>query len=113
MTTAENVLYVPADGPPLTGEQDALDIIGEAWGVEATVVVIPAERLDPNFFALSSGFAGALAGKFVNYRILLAVVGDISEHLERSGPLRDLKRETNRGRQFWLLDTLAEFTAKL
>ncbi|MBM7775348.1 hypothetical protein JOD54_005552 [Actinokineospora baliensis] len=107
------VLYVPADGPVLTGERDAVDLIGEAWGAGASAVVIPVERLDPSFFALSSGFAGAVAGKFVNYRILLAVVGDIAEHLERSGPLRDLKRETNKGRDFWLLDTLDEFTAKL
>ncbi|RLK59346.1 DUF4180 domain-containing protein [Actinokineospora cianjurensis] len=109
---AETVLHCAADGPVLTGEQDALDIIGEAWGAQASAVVLPAERLDPSFFALSSGFLGAFVAKFVNYRIPLAVVGDISAHLERSEPLRAFRQETNQGRQFWLLDTADEVASR-
>ncbi|GAA3049456.1 DUF4180 domain-containing protein [Actinokineospora globicatena] len=109
---AETVLHCPAEGPVLTGEQDALDLIGEAWGAQASAVVLPAGRLDPSFFVLSSGFAGAFVGKFVNYRMVLVVVGDISAHLERSEPLRAFRRETNQGKQFWLLDTADEVAAK-
>jgi hypothetical protein len=36
------------------------------------------------FFDLRAGVAGECAQKFVNYRVRLAVIGDISAHTERS-----------------------------
>ncbi|WP_026424399.1 DUF4180 domain-containing protein [Actinokineospora inagensis] len=111
--THPDVLYLAPDGPLLAGESDAVDIIGDVWGRGARAVVVPVSRLDPAFFALSSGIAGAIVGKFVSYRIPLAVVGDISAHLARSEPLRALRRETNQGKEFWLLDTLDEFHARM
>ena len=57
------------------------------------------ERLDPAFFDLRSGVAGEFAQKFVNYGRRVAIVGDISEWVERSTALRDFVRECNRGQQ--------------
>jgi hypothetical protein len=54
-------------------------------------------RLDPSFFQLRSGFAGAVLQKLANYRFELAVVGDISAHTESSTAFRDFVREANRG----------------
>jgi hypothetical protein len=48
----------------------------------------------------------------VNYGLRLAVVGDISELLERSGALRDFVRESNRGRQVWFVADEAELAAR-
>ncbi len=55
---------LPADGPLIATEADATDIIGEAFGNGAELVVIPAGRLSPEFFKLGSGLAGAMLQKF-------------------------------------------------
>ncbi|PPK66823.1 DUF4180 domain-containing protein [Actinokineospora auranticolor] len=107
------VLRCAADGPLLTTADDANDLIGEAWGAGATAVVLPVERLDERFFRLSTGFAGAFIGKFVNYRLVLVVVGDIAAHLERSEALRAFVAEANRGRQFWFAADAAEAETRL
>ena len=73
---------------------------------------MPVARLDPAFFDLRSGVAGDIVQKFVNYGLRLAVVGDISESLERSGALRDFVRESNRGRQVWFVADEAELARR-
>jgi hypothetical protein len=99
---------VPAAGPLFTQESDALDIIGEAFGAGADLVVIPASRLGPEFFRLSTGLAGAMLQKFTNYQMRVAIVGDIAGYLERSAPLSDFVRESNRGGQVRFLASDAE-----
>lgn len=61
------------------------------------MVVVPAARLDPAFFDLRSGVAGEVLQRFVNYRIRLAILGDVTEHIERNNALAALVREANRG----------------
>ena len=107
------VFVCPADGPRLAGERDALDVIGEAYGQDADLIAVPVQRLDEAFFTLSTRVAGEIMQKFVNYRVRLAFVGDIGRHLEASSALRDLVRETNRGRQVWFVADLEELDARL
>lgn len=107
------VLVYPAEGAPLAGGSAVLDVIGDAWYHEAEWVVLPAERLDPGFFRLRTGVAGEFLQKPVNYRIGLAVVGDISAHLDGGSALRDLVRESNKGDQAWFLPTMADFHRRL
>ncbi|NUO61254.1 MAG: DUF4180 domain-containing protein [Hamadaea sp.] len=106
-------MIVSPEGPPFTGEADVTDLIGDAFGTGAELVVLPADRLPAEFFSLRTGIAGAIAQKFVNYHIRLAVVGDITEHVERSTALRDFVVETNRGRQLWFVPTLADLQTRL
>ncbi|MDX3853731.1 DUF4180 domain-containing protein [Streptomyces sp. AK02-01A] len=107
------VLVCDASGPPIATEQDALDhLIGAAFQ-HAEVVAIPAARLDNSFFDLSTGLAGAILQKFVNYRLHLVVVGDISHHLRAGTALRDLVRESNRGRHVWFVADLEDLAARL
>ncbi len=106
------VLICPADGPPIAGPQDALDLIGAAYA-RADVVAVPARRFDERFFALRTGVAGEVMQKFVNYRIRLAVVGDISAHVAASTALRDLVHESNRGRHIWFVADLDELDTHL
>jgi hypothetical protein len=91
-----STLTLPADGPIIATERDAGDIVGDALGAGADTVVIPVVRLSPDFFKLSTGFAGALLQKCTNYRLKVAIVGDISAYTTRSAPLRDFVRESNR-----------------
>ena len=107
------VLVCAPDGPVVRDDRDAVDLIGAALGQGAELVLLPVSRLTDEFFTLSTGVAGAILQKFVNYRLRLAVIGDISEHLDRSSALRDLVAETNRGRQLWLLATRDELEQRL
>src|SRR5690606_36296820 len=87
---------VPADGPQIASEADALDLIGEAGFSDADTLVIPVARLSPDFFKLSTGLAGAILQKCTNYRLKVAIIGDISEYTAKSGPLRDFVYESNK-----------------
>ncbi|HEV7344980.1 MAG TPA: DUF4180 domain-containing protein [Devosia sp.] len=90
------LFYAAASGPALASEQDALDLLGETYGTETDIVVVPAERFSPEFFDLSSRLAGHFFQKLQNYRMRLVILGDISAHLSGSKALRDFVGETNR-----------------
>jgi hypothetical protein len=91
-----NVLELEAAGPLLGSERDATDILGEAFSSEATVIVLPVERLDPEFLRLRSGLAGAFIQKLQNYHCRLVILGDISAAVAASTALRDFIYETNK-----------------
>ncbi|MFH9349500.1 DUF4180 domain-containing protein [Kitasatospora sp. NPDC017646] len=106
------VLVCDPAGPAITTVQDALDLIGAAYSGAETVAVA-AERLDDTFFVLSTGFAGEVMQKFVNYHVRLVVLGDISRHLEASSALRSLVVESNRGSHIWFLADTDALAARL
>jgi hypothetical protein len=93
------VFVCAPDGPTIAGEQDATDLVGNAMHQGAECVAIPVGRIDGAFFDLRTGLAGAIAQKFVNYRMRLMIVGDISTYVEKSDAFRDFVTETNRGKQ--------------
>lgn len=101
------------EGPVLRDDRDAVDVIAQALAEDAELVVLPVARLDERFFDLSTGIAGQILQKFVSYQRRLAIVGDISRHLERSDALRALVRESNRGRHAWFVADLAELDGRL
>jgi len=70
------------DGKKLRTERDAVDLISEAHS--ADVIVIPVERLDPDFFKLRTGVAGQMLQKFVTYGKRIAIIGDISRRVEEA-----------------------------
>jgi hypothetical protein len=108
-----STMIIPSDGPPLAGEPDLTDLIGQAMFDGAELVVIPTDRLADEFFSLRTGVAGGIVQKFVNYRLRLAIVGDISAHVAASTALRDFVIEANRGRQLWFTPTFADLEARL
>jgi Domain of unknown function (DUF4180) len=105
------VLVGGADGPVIAVPQDAMDLIASTFG-RATTVALPAGRLDGRFFDLRTGLAGEVMQKFVNYRVRLVVVGDISARTGASEALRDLVRESNRGDHIWFVADLDELDAR-
>ncbi|MEW2630677.1 DUF4180 domain-containing protein [Streptomyces sp. NPDC048389] len=106
------VLMCDPAGPKVATTQDALDLIGSAF-LGAEMVAVPAERLDEEFFSLGTRFAGEIMQKFVNYRLRLAVVGDISQHLEASSALRALVHESNRSDHIWFVPDVDALDARL
>ncbi|MEU1123037.1 DUF4180 domain-containing protein [Streptomyces sp. NPDC005899] len=108
-----SVWVCASEGGVISSEQDALDLVGNASYQGAQWVVVPVERLDDAFFELRTRVAGDIVQKFVNYRMGLVVLGDISAHTARSSALRDFVRECNRGRQTWFLPDVEEMQARL
>ncbi|WP_228080062.1 DUF4180 domain-containing protein [Streptomyces profundus] len=107
------VAVCPADGAVIAAEADIMDIVGNASYQGARWVVIPAERLADAFFQLRTRVAGDIVQKFVNYRLGLAVIGDISRHTAASSALRDFVRECQAGGQTWFLDDIDAFRHRL
>lgn len=103
----------PPEGPEIGSEADALDVIGQTYGTDVECVVLPVTRLAADFFDLRTRLAGEMLQKFVNYRLRVVILGDIDEHIGRSGALADFVRESNRGRQVWFLATRAELESRL
>lgn len=108
----ERMLICAPDGPTIRSDRDVLDVIGSSFEQRAAFVVIPVERLDEDFFVLSTRVAGAIVQKFLNYRLRLAIVGDISRWLDSSS-LRDYVTEANRGSQVWIVPDLDELDRRL
>jgi hypothetical protein len=107
------VFLCPEDGPCLAEYANLTDLIGELFASGARLVAIPLSRLGPDFLRLSSGVAGEVLQKLVNYRFQVAVVGDTAGAQAASGPLRDFVRESNRGRTVWFVTDLAALEARL
>jgi len=106
-------LVLDRTGPLLRSEDDARDLIQETFGTGIELAVVPVERLDPDFFALRSGVAGVFVQKLVQYRLRLAVIGDISAQVSASDALRDWVREVNRGRDILFVPDLAALEERL
>ena len=76
---------------------DMVDLIGNADYQGARCVIIHSGNVHPDFFILSTRFAGEILQKVSNYRMKLGIVGDFSKHSSES--LRDFIRESNRSGQ--------------
>ena len=107
------IQFEDADGPVIARTDDAMDLIGNASYSGVSLVALPVERLDPEFFRLASGLAGDVLQKFVTYRVRVAVIGDITAHVEASDALRDFVWESNRGEHVWFLPDEAALASKL
>ncbi|WP_328912989.1 MULTISPECIES: DUF4180 domain-containing protein [unclassified Streptomyces] len=107
------VFVCASDGAPLRDERDATEVIGEGYYQGAAWVAVPVERLTDDFFRLRTRVAGDIVQKFATYRLKLAVVGDISQHLEAGTALRDFVRECNRGTQIWFVPDIDALGARL
>jgi hypothetical protein len=95
-------------------DREAVQVIAQAhYEHDATWVAVEVGRLGDEFFELRTGRAGAIAQKFVDYRMGLAVIGDISEKLAASKSLTDWVRESNRGRHLWFVPDLDALTVRL
>ena len=107
------VLVCAADGEKLESEREAVDLVGEALQQGASVILVPVERLEEDFFHLKTGLAGHIVQKFVTYRRRLVILGDISEYLAQSRAFRAFVYEANRGTQVWFLRDLEELGERL
>lgn len=109
----ERVAEIVANGAPLDSERTVSELIEEALSSDAKCVAIPAARLSKDFFHLSTKKAGEFIQRFVNTRLRLAILGDISAHVETSEPLAAFVAESNSGKSVWFLRDSNELHARL
>jgi hypothetical protein len=110
---AERVLVCDQQGDKIDGRQRGLDVIGDALGLGATMIAVPVARLGGAFFDLRTGVAGEISQISVNYRLRLAVLGDIAEHVACSNAFRDWVTECNRRNDLWFVGSIEELRERL
>ena len=98
------IAIVSSDEAVLTDAQTSLDtIVWLYYEYGAQKVLINKSAVAEEFFKLSSGLAGEIVQKFVNYHFKLAIVGDFSHYT--SEPLKAYMYESNRGKHLFFAAT--------
>lgn len=67
-------------------------------------IAISKNLIIDNFFILSSGLAGEILQKFVNYQFRVAIYGDFTKYTSK--PLKDFIYESNKGHDIFFVDSL-------
>ena len=105
-------VLVESDEPVITDAQSAIDLLMSAqYDVGSKDIVIPKQLVDEDFFVLSTGLAGEILQKYVNYGGRMAIYGDYSRYTSK--PLKDFMYESNKGRDFFFVSTRDEAVAAL
>ena len=107
------VLVCAPAGAMLAKPRDINDFLAEAWAQEVDMLAIPVERLGEDFFDLRTGLAGEVGQKFANYRMPLAIIGDLTQWTARSRAFRDYVREANAGSGLWFVADQAELIERV
>ncbi len=99
-----DIAILTGPGKQIIDAKSALDLaITVKYETGAAKIAIDKEAITDEFFILSSGLAGEILQKFVNYQIQAAIYGDFSRYTSK--PLRDFIRESNRSGQFFFVPT--------
>lgn len=105
-------VLVESDEPVITDAQSAIDLLMSAqYDVGSKDIVIPKQLIAEDFFVLSTGLAGEVLQKYVNYGGRIAIYGDYSRYTSK--PLKDFMYESNKGRDFFFVSTKDEAIAAL
>ena len=98
---------VESDSEVITDTQSALDLLMTAKYEAATKnIVIDKKLITEDFFVLSSGIAGEILQKYMNYGGRIAIYGDYSHYTSK--PLRDFIYESNKGKDVVFVSTKEE-----
>lgn len=74
-------------------------------------IALNKEATIEDFFILSSGLAGEILQKFVNYGVKFAIYGDYSKYTSK--PLRDFIYESNKGKDVFFVKDADEAVERL
>lgn len=81
----------------ITDAQSALDVLMSAKYEAGTKnIVIDKKLVAEDFFILSTGLAGEILQKYINYGGRIAIYGDYSRYTSK--PLKDFIYESNKGK---------------
>ncbi|MDE6837541.1 MAG: DUF4180 domain-containing protein [Acutalibacter sp.] len=112
--TENGILIALAEGPEklITGAQEALDLaMTVKYETGSQRIALPKKLVAEEFFILSSGMAGEILQKYINYQFKLAIWGDFSRYTSK--PLHDFIYESNQGKDFFFVSTQEEAVSRL
>lgn len=106
------IAAVTADEKVITDAAAALDLLMSAkYDAGSSCLAVPKKLVAENFFILSSGLAGEVLQKYINYGGKLAIYGDYSRYTSK--PLQDFIYESNKGKDFFFVATQEEAVQRL
>lgn len=99
-----HIAVVSSDDVIINDVRSALDLIMTVkYETGADRIAINKGAVAEEFFILSSGLAGEILQKFINYHVKFAVYGDYSKYTSK--PLHDFIYESNCGKDIFFVDT--------
>lgn len=91
----------------ITDAQSALDLLMTSKYEAGTKnIAIGKELIVEDFFILSTGLAGEILQKYINYGGRIAIYGDFSHYTKK--PLKDFIYESNKGKDVFFVKTEAD-----
>lgn len=110
----ENMCFALVTGEEkvIADTQSALDMLMTAKYEAGTKdIIIDKSLIADDFFILSTGMAGEILQKFINYGVRIAIYGDFTHYTSK--PLHDFIYESNNGKDVFFVPTKEEAIAKL
>lgn len=106
------IAVVTGEEKLITDTASALELaLSARYETGADRIAIDKNVIAEEFFILSTGMAGEILQKFINYHIKAAIWGDYSRYTSK--PLRDFIYESNHGRDFFFVETKEEAVRRL
>ena len=107
-----SLVYIESEDILITDAQSALDFMMTVqYEKECSRIILDKKAISEEFFRLSSGIAGDIMQKFINYHTKLAIIGDFSNYTSKS--LHDFIYECNKGNDIFFVDNLEQAVEKL
>lgn len=96
------IAMVRSDEIIIKDVQSAIDFIMTIeYETNCNKIALNKEAIIEDFFILSSGLAGEILQKFINYQIKFAIYGDYSKYTSK--PLKDFIYESNNGKDIFFI----------
>jgi len=94
------IALVRSDAPVIIDVQSALDLMATVrYETDCEAMVVEKSAFPKAFFDLSTCLAGDILQKITQYRMRIAIAGDLSVY--KSKALRDFVYESNQGKQVY------------
>lgn len=99
---AKDIAVINSDEMIIKDVQSAIDfIMSIKYETNCSKIAINKNAITEDFFILSTGVAGEILQKFINYKIKFAIIGDYSRYTSK--PLKDFIYESNNGKDIFFV----------
>lgn len=106
------VAVIDEIGFHISSAQDALDMIATvSYEHHCNRISVYKSSLADDFFVLSTGMAGEVLQKFINFGTKLAIIGEHGSYTSK--PLNDFIYECNNGNDIFFVSTETEAVERL
>lgn len=106
------IAVVSSDSKVIVDVNSALELLMSAKYEAGTEhIAVDKKLITEDFFVLSSGLAGEILQKYINYGGKIAIYGDFSRYTSK--PLKDFIYESNKGKDVFFVASKEEAVQKL